>query len=168
MWVITEVIHRQKQPQHKSSLSVTRALERIDTPSILFFLGILVAVACLESTGLLKHAANWLDQSVGDLNVIVVILGLLSSIIDNVPLVAASMGMYDMAIYPTDNYLWEFLAYCCGTGGSCLIIGSAAGVAAMGMEKIDFVWYLKNVSLYALIGYLAGAFTFILMEPIFS
>ncbi|MFM7902056.1 MAG: SLC13 family permease, partial [Bacteroidota bacterium] len=168
MWVMTEVIHRKKQPHHKSSLTVTKALERIDTSSILFFLGILVAVASLESTGLLKHAANWLDQSVGDLNVIVVILGLLSSIIDNVPLVAASMGMYDMTSFPTDHYLWEFLAYCCGTGGSCLIIGSAAGVAAMGMQNIDFIWYLKNVSLYALIGYLAGAFSYILMEPFFG
>lgn len=168
MWVMTELIHRKKQPHHKNSLTVTRALERIDTSSILFFLGILVAVASLESTGLLKHAANWLDHAVGDLNVIVVILGLLSSIIDNVPLVAASMGMYDMTTFPTDHYLWEFLAYCCGTGGSCLIIGSAAGVAAMGMEKIDFIWYLKNVSLYALIGYLAGAFSYILMEPLFG
>ncbi|MFN5223524.1 MAG: sodium:proton antiporter NhaD [Bacteroidota bacterium] len=168
MWVITEIIHRKKLPHHKNNLTVTRALERIDTSSILFFLGILVAVACLESTGLLKLAAGWLDNSFGDLNAIVITLGLLSSIIDNVPLVAASMGMYDLATYPTDHYLWEFLAYCCGTGGSCLIIGSAAGVAAMGMEKIDFFWYVKNVSLYALIGYLAGAFCYILMEPLFG
>lgn len=168
MWIVTELLHRKKEQPQKGSLSVTRALERIDTSSILFFLGILVAVACLESVGLLKHAAAWLDHSVGDLNVIVMVLGVLSSIIDNVPLVAASMGMYDLATYPTDHYLWEFLAYCCGTGGSCLIIGSAAGVAAMGMEKIEFFWYVRNISLYALLGYLAGAITYILMEPMFA
>lgn len=167
MWIITELLHRKKEHHHKGALSVTRALERIDTSSILFFLGILVAVACLESVGILKQLATWLDHSVGDLNVIVMVLGLLSSIIDNVPLVAASMGMYDLSTYPTDHYLWEFLAYCCGTGGSCLIIGSAAGVAAMGMEKIEFFWYVRNVSLYALLGYLAGAITYILLEPMF-
>jgi Na+/H+ antiporter NhaD/arsenite permease-like protein len=167
MWVITEFIHKSKESQHKSQLSVTRALEKIDTSSILFFLGILVSVACLQSVGILKDVALWLDHKVGDLNLIVVILGLLSSVIDNVPLVAAAMGMYDLSTFPTDHYLWEFLAYCCGTGGSCLIIGSAAGVAAMGIEKIEFFWYVRNITFYALAGYLAGAACYILMEPLF-
>ncbi|MFM7078711.1 MAG: sodium:proton antiporter NhaD, partial [Bacteroidota bacterium] len=140
MWVITEFIHKSKESHHKSQLSVTRALEKIDTSSILFFLGILVSVACLQSAGILKDMAVWLDKEVGNLNLIVVIMGLLSSVIDNVPLVAAAMGMYDLSAFPTDHYMWEFLAYCCGTGGSCLIIGSAAGVAAMGIEKIEFFW----------------------------
>jgi Na+/H+ antiporter NhaD/arsenite permease-like protein len=167
MWVITEFLHKSKEGQHKSQLSVTRALEKIDTSSILFFLGILVSVACLQSVGILKDVALWLDHKVGDLNLIVVILGLLSSVIDNVPLVAAAMGMYDLSTFPTDHYLWEFLAYCCGTGGSCLIIGSAAGVAAMGIEKIEFFWYVRNITFYALAGYLAGAACYILMEPLF-
>ncbi|MEY3344159.1 MAG: hypothetical protein RL090_1843 [Bacteroidota bacterium] len=167
MWVITEFLHKSKESQHKSQLSVTRALEKIDTSSILFFLGILVSVACLQSVGILKDVALWLDHKVGDLNLIVVILGLLSSVIDNVPLVAAAMGMYDLSTFPTDHYLWEFLAYCCGTGGSCLIIGSAAGVAAMGIEKIEFFWYVRNITFYALAGYLAGAACYILMEPLF-
>ncbi|MFN5324775.1 MAG: sodium:proton antiporter NhaD [Bacteroidota bacterium] len=167
MWVVTELMHKNKQSHFKGQLSVTRALEKIDTSSILFFLGILVAVSSLQSTGMLKHVAAWLDQSIGDLNAIVVILGLLSSVIDNVPLVAAAMGMYDITVYPTDHFLWEFLAYCCGTGGSCLIIGSAAGVAAMGMEKIEFFWYVRNVTFYALAGYLAGAVIYIAMEPLF-
>jgi Na+/H+ antiporter NhaD/arsenite permease-like protein len=167
MWVITELLHKGKESHHRSNLSVTRALEKIDTSSILFFLGILVSVASLQSAGLLKHMATWLDHSVGDLNLIVIIMGLLSSVIDNVPLVAAAMGMYDLSTYPTDHYLWEFLAYCCGTGGSCLIIGSAAGVAAMGIEKIEFFWYVRNVTLYALAGYLAGAVCYILMESLF-
>lgn len=167
MWVITEALHRGKESHHKSNLSVTKALEKIDTSSILFFLGILVSVASLQSSGMLKHMATWLDHTVGDLNLIVVIMGLLSSVIDNVPLVAAAMGMYDLTAYPTDHYLWEFLAYCCGTGGSCLIIGSAAGVAAMGIEKIEFFWYVRNVTIYALAGYLSGAVCYILMEPLF-
>lgn len=167
MWVITETLHKGKENHHKNNLSVTKALEKIDTSSILFFLGILVSVASLQSSGMLKHMATWLDHTIGDLNLIVVIMGLLSSVIDNVPLVAAAMGMYDLTTYPTDHYLWEFLAYCCGTGGSCLIIGSAAGVAAMGIEKIEFFWYVRNVTLYALAGYLAGAICYILMEPLF-
>ncbi len=129
--------------------------------SIDFFIGILFAVASLEHTHILTGLAQWLDSTVGRQDVIVMLIGIFSAIVDNVPLVAASMGMYSMETYPADSFLWTFLAYCAGTGGSILIIGSAAGVAAMGIEKIDFVWYVRNISLLALAGYLAGAFVFI-------
>jgi Na+/H+ antiporter NhaD/arsenite permease-like protein len=109
-----------------------------------------------------------LDQAVGSQSVIITLIGILSAIVDNVPLVAASMGMYDMTIYPTDSFTWEYLAYCAGTGGSILIIGSAAGVAIMGMEKIDFIWYMKRVSLIAALGYFGGAGTYLLMEKLFG
>lgn len=168
LWIITELMHKEKAHEIKGRFSVTRALEKIDTSSILFFLGILVAVASLQTTGMLKEMATYLENTIGNANVIVMTLGLLSSIIDNVPLVAAAMGMYDLSVYPPDHYFWEFLAYCCGTGGSALIIGSAAGVAVMGMEKIEFFWYLKNITIYAIAGYFAGAFLYILMEPFFG
>jgi Na+/H+ antiporter NhaD/arsenite permease-like protein len=118
-------------------------------------------VATLEHTHILSSLANWLDHTVGRLDAIVIIIGLVSAVVDNVPLVAASMGMYSLEQYPPDSFLWEFLAYCAGTGGSILIIGSAAGVAAMGLEKIDFVWYFKKISGWALLGYLAGAAVYI-------
>ena len=164
LWIVIEIVHRKKDEEIKDAYSVQRALQRIDVPSVLFFLGILVAIAALESTGMLSELANWMNQKIGNLNLIVIAIGLLSAIVDNVPLVAATMGMYDLSVYPTDHYLWEFLAYCAGTGGSILIIGSAAGVAAMGMEKIDFFNYLKKISFYAMIGYFAGAFVYILMH----
>lgn len=164
LWVIIELVHRKKIEEIKDSYSVQRALQRIDVPSVLFFLGILAAIAALESTGMLSEMALWMDHKIGNLNFIVIAIGLLSAIVDNVPLVAASMGMYDLNTHPVDSYLWEFLAYCAGTGGSILIIGSAAGVAAMGMEKINFFKYFKKISLYALLGYFAGAFTYILMH----
>lgn len=160
MWVITEMIHSEKDEAEKGPLSVNHALRRIDTSSILFFLGILLSIAALEATGLLTNLAGWLSNSVGNINIITMIIGLLSSIVDNVPLVASVQGMYSLQQYPTDHYFWEFLAYCAGTGGSCLIIGSAAGVAAMGLEKIDFFWYLKKIGWLALLGYLAGAAIF--------
>ena len=128
----------------------------------------LVAIAALESTNILSGLATYMDNNIGNLNVIVISIGLLSSIVDNVPLVAATMGMYDMQTFPTDHYFWEFVAYCAGTGGSCLIIGSAAGVAAMGMEKIEFFWYLKNISWLALAGYFAGAFVYIAQHYFFG
>lgn len=168
LWILTEIIHRKKEEEEKGKYSVVHALRKIDTPSILFFLGILVAVSALQSTGQLKQMAEMLQNAIGNENVIVMTLGVLSAIIDNVPLVAAAMGMYDLSVYPTDHYFWEFLAYCCGTGGSALIIGSAAGVAVMGMEKIEFLWYFKKITLLALIGYFAGAFLYILMEPLFG
>ena len=161
LWVVTELLHKNKEEEDK--ISVSHALKKIDTPSILFFLGILVAVAALESTGLLTNLATAMSDAVGNIKIISISLGLLSAIIDNVPLVAASMGMYDMQTYPMDHYFWELIAYCAGTGGSILIIGSAAGVAAMGLAKIDFFWYLKNISLWALIGYFSGAAFYLLM-----
>jgi Na+/H+ antiporter NhaD/arsenite permease-like protein len=139
-------------------------LHRIDTPSILFFLGILLAVGALDTSGHLKLAAEYLNQNVGNIFLINTIIGLLSAIVDNVPLVAAAMGMYDLSTYPTDHPFWESLAYCAGTGGSILIIGSAAGVASMGILKIDFMWYMRHMSLYALAGYLVGIAAFYLLS----
>ena len=168
LWLTTEIIHKTKNHEEKSALSVIGVLKKIDVPTIFFFLGILLAVAALQSAGQLDIVANYLNKTFnGDIYIINIIIGLLSSIVDNVPLVAGAMGMYE--ITPTgkfaiDGAFWEFLAYCAGTGGSVLIIGSAAGVAVMGILKIDFIWYLKNISLLALIGYLSGAVTYILMQ----
>lgn len=164
MWLITEVIHSGKDTMDKDNLSVNYAIRKIDTPSILFFLGILISVAALQSAGTLKEMADYLNQQIGNQKIIVMVLGGLSAIIDNVPLVAATQGMYNLTDFSTDHPFWLFLAYCSGTGGSMLIIGSAAGVAAMGLTKIEFFWYLKRVSLWALIGYLSGAVVFILMS----
>jgi len=130
--------------------------------SIVFFIGILLAVATLQHAKILAGLAQWLDGTVGNLSVIVMLIGAFSSIVDNVPMVAGTMSMYSMTDHPTDSFLWEFLAYCAGTGGSILIIGSAAGLAAMGIEKIDFFWYLRKVSLLAIIGYLSGAAAFLI------
>lgn len=167
LWVITEIIHGGKDEEERHSLSVGYALRKIDSPSILFFLGILLSIAALQATGMLTGLAGWMDEKVGNINVIVLSMGLLSSIIDNVPLVAATQGMYDLNHYPTDHYFWEFIAYATGTGGSALIIGSAAGIAAMGMEKINFFWYLKNISWLALLGFFAGALVYMLQHYIF-
>jgi Na+/H+ antiporter NhaD/arsenite permease-like protein len=168
LWIITEVMHSNKDGEEKHVLSVAHALRKIDTPSILFFLGILISIAALQVTGILTGAAEWMDGHFKNVNVIVLAFGLLSSIIDNVPLVAASQGMYSLDKFPTDHYFWEMLAYCTGTGGSVLIIGSAAGIAAMGMEKISFFWYLRKFSWLALIGYFAGTGVFILQHYFFS
>lgn len=165
LWIITEKLHAHKLDHEKHGLNVLAALRKIDTASVLFFLGILLAVSSLQSAGQLGMVAASLDnvfdtsQNSGVYGINLVI-GLLSSIVDNVPLVAAAMGMYDTAatgLFMQDGLFWEFLAYCAGTGGSALIIGSAAGVAVMGIEKIDFIWYLKRISLLAVLGYLAGA-----------
>jgi len=164
MWVITEMVHSGKDESEKGLLSVNHALRKIDTPSILFFLGILLAVSALQSTGILTSVAASLDRSIGNISIITIIIGFLSAIVDNVPLVAAAQGMYSLDQYPTDHFFWEFLAYCSGTGGSILIIGSAAGVAAMGMERIEFGWYLKKIAWLAIIGYLAGAGVFLLQH----
>ena len=166
MWVLTEMVHSGKDEREKGLFSVNHALRKIDTPSILFFLGILLAVSALQSTGILTSVAGYLDKSIGNIRVITIIIGFLSAIVDNVPLVAAAQGMYSLEQYPTDHFFWEFLAYCSGTGGSILIIGSAAGVAAMGMERIQFGWYLKNIAWLAIIGYLAGAGVFLLQHMI--
>jgi Na+/H+ antiporter NhaD/arsenite permease-like protein len=164
LWVMTEFIHKEKDGQKKKQLSVEHALRTIDVPSILFFLGILMAVASLESTQILTRFAQLLDQRIGNQSLIVMSIGVLSAIVDNVPLVAATMGMYDLSIYPPDSYLWEFIAYCAGTGGSMLIIGTAAGVAVMGIAKIDFFWYLKRIGWLAALGFFAGAGVYMLQE----
>ncbi len=164
MWVITEILHHKKDMQDKHFLSVLHALRKIDTPSILFFLGILISVAALQSIGALMNVATQLNEHIGNPTIIVSIIGVLSSIVDNVPLVAASMGMYGLDQYPTDHFFWHFMAYCAGTGGSLLIIGSAAGVAAMGIEKIEFFWYMRKITWLALIGYIAGIIVFLLQR----
>ena len=161
LWAVGELIHRDKEDDQKKHLTLAHALTRIDMTSIVFFIGILLAVAALEHTRVLEMLAKWLDVNVGRQDVIVVLLGLLSAIVDNVPLVAASMGMYSLTQYPADSFLWEFVAYCAGTGGSILIIGSAAGVAAMGLEKIHFFWYVRRISGLALLGYFGGVAAYI-------
>jgi len=168
LWIVTEIIHRSKNTAQKSQLSVMGVLRKVDAPTIFFFLGILLAVAALQSAGQLDIVANYLDKTFnGDIYIINIMIGLFSSIVDNVPLVAGAIGMYPIdptGDFAIDGAFWEFLAYCAGTGGSVLIIGSAAGVAVMGILKIDFIWYLKNISLLALMGYLAGAATYMLMQ----
>jgi Na+/H+ antiporter NhaD/arsenite permease-like protein len=166
LWIITEILHGSKDEADKHKYSVASALRRVDTPTILFFLGILIAISALQSTGVLISLAKFMTSSIGNDSIIVIAIGLLSSIIDNVPLVAAVQGMYDLTQYPQDHFFWEFLAYCAGTGGSALIIGSAAGVAAMGIEKINFFWYLKKLSWLALIGFFSGALVYILQDAI--
>lgn len=171
VWLISEYIHPEENIENKHRYSAHNALSRIEMSSILFFLGILVAVAALESAaimgshgeqvGLLKSVAEWLQNTIPNQSAVVMLLGVFSAIIDNVPLVAASMGMYTE---PMDSTLWHFIAYAAGTGGSMLIIGSAAGVAAMGMEKIDFIWYFKKIAWLAALGFLAGAAVFLLMQ----
>ena len=164
MWIVTELIHSGRDEQDKGLLSVNHALRKIDTPSVLFFLGILLSIGALQATGVLTNLASFLNEKIGNISIITLIIGLLSALVDNVPLVAAAQGMYSLTDYPTGHFFWEFMAYCAGTGGSALIIGSAAGVAAMGIEKIDFIWYLKKVSWLALVGYFAGAAVFILQH----
>ncbi len=176
LWVTTEIVSRKYEKDGHRLPTVVSTLEHIDVPTILFFLGILMAVACLKDAGILASLATGLDNTFLGMKmgnepvgffIIDLIIGVLSSVVDNVPLVAAVMGMYplgDGALFAVNHPFWEFLAYCAGTGGSLLIIGSAAGVAVMGMEKIDFIWYLKNITLKALVGYLAGAIVFVLMD----
>lgn len=162
MWIITEILHNQKDGAGKETLTVAYVLRRIDTPSILFFLGILISISALQATGQLAQLAQWLTATINNDTIIVTTIGLLSAVVDNVPLVAASQGMYGLEQYPIDHFFWMFLAYATGTGGSALIIGSAAGVAAMGMEKINFFWYLKRITWLALIGYFSGVLIFLL------
>jgi Na+/H+ antiporter NhaD/arsenite permease-like protein len=161
IWLVSERIHRHSNHAERRKFSAAEALTRIDVPGILFFFGILLAISALQVTHILTSVSSALNYSIGNQDVIVIIIGLFSAVVDNVPLVAASMGMYPLALFPTDHKIWEFMAYCAGTGGSILIIGSAAGVAVMGMEQIDFGWYLKKISLAALLGYFAGAFFYL-------
>ncbi len=164
LWSVTEIIHKNKED--KDAFSVSSALQKIDTPSILFFLGILLAIGALQSTGQLTSVAEWLTGKIHDINLLTLTIGVLSAIVDNVPLVAAAQGMFSMVQYPTDHYFWEMIAYTTGTGGSILIIGSASGVIAMGIEKINFIWYLKRFSLWAFVGYLSGAVVYILQDKV--
>lgn len=174
LWLLTDILHRRKNVAFRSKHSVIGVLKKIDTPSVLFFLGILLAVGSLQSAGQLTDMANILNNSIGTdtergVYGVGIIIGLLSAIVDNVPLVAASMGMYDVTTvghFAQDGLFWEFLAYCAGTGGSALIIGSAAGVAVMGLEQMSFGWYLKRISVLAIIGYLAGAGAYILQHAL--
>ncbi|KAA3622712.1 MAG: sodium:proton antiporter [Flavobacterium sp.] len=175
VWLVSEYIHPEEDfsKERRHLYSAHKALSRIEISSILFFLGILMAVAGLESlvygvvnneeVGTLRYLAEVLQAAIPNQDIVVMLLGVLSAIIDNVPLVAASIGMYES---PTDSVLWHFIAYSAGTGGSMLIIGSAAGVAAMGMERIDFIWYLKKVAWLAFVGFLAGAGVFLLFERV--
>lgn len=177
LWIYTEIFYNRKKVEKNKENRLSRVIKRIDMSTILFFFGILMAVAVLQSTGLLANAAAWLDDEVHNVYVINVILGIMSSIVDNVPLVAAAMGMYPIepasatgyaANFIVDGTFWEFLSYCAGVGGSILIIGSAAGVIAMGIEKIPFGWYLKRFSLIALLGYLAGAAVYVIESEYFK
>lgn len=163
LWVVTELIHARHGSSERGELMVTAVLRRIDMPSVLFFFGILIAVAALQVAGHLTLLAATLDRAFGDIYLINAVIGVLSAVVDNVPLVAAAMGMYPMTQFPQDHLFWELLAYCAGTGGSLLIIGSAAGVAAMGIVHMDFMWYLKKITVPALIGYLGGLATFWLL-----
>lgn len=172
MWILIEILYDRKRGlEEESQQRVSKVLQRIDMSTILFFLGILMSVAGLQSAGLLGEAADFLDRNVHEVFSIATVVGMLSSVVDNVPLVAACMGMYPIAdaasvmasatpeyaqFFVQDGLFWLLLTYCAGVGGSLLIIGSAAGVVAMGLEKIDFAWYLKNISKYMLIGYLVG------------
>jgi Na+/H+ antiporter NhaD/arsenite permease-like protein len=167
LWLVGDLVHRHKEDESKQHLTLVHALSQIDMSSLVFFIGILLSVATLEHTHILTYLAQWLDHTVGRQDIIVMIIGMASAIVDNVPLVAASMGMYSLTQYPADHFLWEFLAYCAGTGGSILIIGSAAGVAAMGLEKIHFFWYVRKISGLALMGYFAGAGVYLLQHQLF-
>ncbi|MCS6894591.1 MAG: sodium:proton antiporter NhaD [Bacteroidia bacterium] len=165
VWITTELFYRRlkNRVSEPMRLKVASALEKIDTPSLLFFLGILLAVGALGQVGLLRHAAQALNEGIGDLDIVVFLMGVLSSVVDNVPLVAAAIEMYPLSEFPTDHRLWEFMAYAAGVGGNILIIGSAAGVIAMGMEKIEFFWYLKRVAWIAFLGYASGALAYIIL-----
>lgn len=162
LWLVTDLVH--KQDAKRSYLQVPHILTRIDTSGVLFFLGILLAINALEIMGLLALLASYFQAHLPSFSFVALVMGFLSSIIDNVPLVAATMGMYPLAQYPTNDVLWAMIAYTAGTGGSLLLIGSAAGVAWMGIEKVDFLWYFKKVSWGALLGYLGGFGTYLLLR----
>jgi Na+/H+ antiporter NhaD/arsenite permease-like protein len=168
IWVVSSIIHLNKHAELRYHYSVTKALRKIDTSSILFFLGILLAVSALQAIGVLSQMAEYIVSHVKNEYAIGASLGVFSAIIDNVPLVAAAQGMFSLNVYPVDHLFWKFLALSAGTGGSMIIIGSAAGVAVMGIEKINFFWYMKKISLLALAGFIAGMITFILQQSLFG
>jgi len=164
LWTVVELLAR-RHDNIPNRLNIHHVIKDVDTPSVLFFAGILLAVGVLEATGQLEALAKILENILGDVRIITIIIGFLSAVVDNVPLVAATMGMYDLSSFPHDHLMWEFIAYCAGTGGSMLVIGSAAGVAAMGIDRnLSFGWYLKRVAPLALLGYLAGAGIYLLMN----
>jgi Na+/H+ antiporter NhaD/arsenite permease-like protein len=164
MWTMTDIIHMGEED--REDLKVPAALSKLDTSGILFFLGILMSIGVLDKSGLLKELAVYLSDNLPNLDIIATVIGLASALIDNVPLVAATMGMYDLADYGTDDRLWQLIALCAGTGGSILVIGSASGVALMGLEKVDFLWYAKNVSIGATVGYFAGIAAFLVQDAV--
>jgi len=166
IWALTDIIHMGEEDA--DGLRVSAALSKLDTSGILFFLGILMSIGVLDKSGLLKNLAVFLSDNLPSLDIIATVIGIASALIDNVPLVAATMGMYDLSDYATDDKLWQLIALCAGTGGSILIIGSASGVALMGLEKVDFLWYAKNVSAGAAVGYFAGIATYLLQYAITS
>ncbi|WP_128544422.1 sodium:proton antiporter NhaD [Larkinella soli] len=157
VWVMSEALHHRKDEEDRRPLSAAYALSKIDTGSILFFVGILLAIGALEAAGILEQVAHWLDRNVASVELTTLVIGLASAVVDNVPLVAASMSMYSLKTFPQDHRFWHLLAYCAGTGGSLLLIGSAAGVAVMGIERLTFTGYLKQIGPLALAGYAAGA-----------
>lgn len=161
VWILSELLNYHKDEAERERSSAAYALSKIDTSSLLFFVGILLAVGALEATHILAGVAIWLNDTVGSLDLTVLLIGTASAVVDNVPLVAATMGMYDIRTFPADHRLWEFLAYCVGTGGSLLVIGSAAGVAVMGMERLTFFGYVRRTGWLALLGYIAGALTYL-------
>ena len=167
IWVVIAFLHKKKAPEVVKQYSVAHALQRIDTQSILFFLGILLAVTALQAFGLLTFLASFLTNSLKNNYLIGTALGVLSAVVDNVPLVAASQGMFSLSAFPMDHPFWEFLALTTGTGGSAIIIGSAAGVAAMGIERVEFMWYLKKISWLALIGFASGILVYLLQLEFF-
>ena len=156
LWLLTELLHAKKEESEKRIFSVAQALSNVDMQSVLFFLGILISISALEAAGILGQMSTWLNNNIGNTTIIGLVIGLLSAVVDNVPLVAGSIGMYGLDQYAVDHHFWTFLSYCAGTGGSALIIGSAAGVAAMGLAKMNFMWYLRRITPLALAGYFAG------------
>lgn len=166
LWLVANLVHRNKPREVRARLTLAHALTRIDLDSLIFFIGILLSVAVLEHSHILTALASLLQRAIGRYDVIVSLIGILSAIVDNVPLVAAAIGMYDMAQHSPNSFLWEFLAYCAGTGGSILVIGSAAGVAAMGMEKIRFFWYAKRIGGLALVGYAGGIAVYLVQRGV--
>ena len=165
IWTMTDIIH---MGEEEEEMKVPAALSKLDTSGILFFLGILMSIGVLDKSGLLKDLAIFLNNNLPSQDIIATVIGIASALIDNVPLVAATMGMYDLADYGTDDKLWQLIALCAGTGGSILVIGSASGVALMGLEKVDFLWYAKKVSVGAAIGYFAGIATYLAQNAILS
>ncbi|MDD2797038.1 MAG: sodium:proton antiporter NhaD [Bacteroidales bacterium] len=168
MWYVSSMLDQDKEEEERYKLSVTYALHKIDSSSILFFLGILLSISALQELGILPQLAAITREHIQNEYLLGTLMGLFSAIIDNVPLVAAVQGMFSMDLYPTDHFFWEFVALSSGTGGSTIIIGSAAGIAVMGIEKINFIWYLKNISWIALVGFLSGLGTYILQHSLLN